>query len=223
MLKGHGRKMQPCALKPSALLLLLSLLTMSARAAPLHGAESPAGTSRGYALARDTNEFAVWAGGSPGSSQIFGNIENRNLLLFALRYGRVLAAWESISLQYTLDIFPAAVVFEPDHVRKGSSTIYGAGLSPLGFKINFARQSWIQPFVAASVGFLYFQDDIPLPDSSRFNLTPEFGLCVQFFLAPKRALTFGYKLHHMSNANTGRSNPGMDSHVIYAGFSFFTP
>ena len=102
MLKGHGRKMQPCALKPSALLLLLSLLTMFARAAPLHGAESPAGTSRGYALARGTNEFAVWAGGSPGSSQIFGNIENRNLLLFALRYGRVLAAWESISLQYTL-------------------------------------------------------------------------------------------------------------------------
>jgi hypothetical protein len=189
----------------------------------LHGAESPASATTGYTLVKGTNEFGLWAGGSPDSSRIFGNTEDRKLVLFALRYGRVLAAWDWVSLEYTLDIFPAAVVFEPDRVRRGSSTIYGAGLSPLGFKITFAQQSWIQPFVAASVGFLYFEDDIPVPDSSRFNFTPEIGLGVQFFLAPKRALTLGYKLHHMSNAHISRSNPGMDSHVFYVGFSFFTP
>jgi Lipid A 3-O-deacylase (PagL) len=187
----------------------------------LQGAEtSPVA---GYALAEGTNEFGLWAGGSPDSSRIFGNVEDRKLVLVALRYGRVLAAWDWVSLEYTLDIFPAAVVFEPDRVRRGSSTIYGAGLSPLGLKVNFGQQSWIQPFLAASVGFLYFEDDIPVPDSSRFNFTPEFGLGVQFFLAPKRALTLGYKLHHISNAHTSRNNPGMDSHVIYGGFSFFTP
>jgi hypothetical protein len=190
--------------------------------APLHGAE-PAPATSAYALTKGTNEFGLWAGGSPDSTRIIGNIEDRKLLLLALRYGRVLAAWESISLEYTLDIFPAAVVFEPDHVRRGSSTIYGAGLSPLGLKVNFGQQSWIKPFVAASVGFLYFEDDVPVPHSSRFNFTPELGLGVQFFLAPKRAVTLGYKLHHISNANTGRRNPGMDSHVFYAGFSFFTP
>jgi opacity protein-like surface antigen len=174
----------------------------------------------GYALTKGTNVFGLWAGGSPGST---GNVEDRQLFLFALRYGRILAAWESISLEYTLDLFPAAVVFEPDHARRDRSTIYGAGLSPLGFKVNFAQQSWIQPFVAASVGFLYFQHDIPVPHSSRFNFTPEIGLGVQFFLAPQRALTLGYKFHHISNANIGDSNPGMNSHVIYAGFSFFTP
>ena len=187
---------------------------------PVHGAELSPGPGAGYALTKGTNEFGLWAGGSPDST---GNIEDRQLFLFALRYGRVLAAWESVSLEYTLDIFPAAVVFEPDHVRRGSSTIYGAGLSPLGFKVNFAQQSWIQPFVAASVGFLYFQHDIPVPHSSRFNFTPEIGLGVEFFLAPQRALTLGYKFHHISNADIGDSNPGMNSHVIYAGFSFFTP
>jgi hypothetical protein len=114
-------------------------------------------------------------------------------------------------------------VFEPDRVRRGKSSFYGAGLSPLGLKINFGQQSWIKPFIAASVGFLYFEEDVPVPRSSRFNFTPEAGLGVQFFLTPKNALTLGYKLHHMSNAYTSRSNPGMDSHVIYAGFSFFTP
>jgi opacity protein-like surface antigen len=190
--------------------------------APLHGAE-PASASSAYALTKGTNEFGFWVGGSPDSSRIFGDIEDRKLLLVALRYGRVLAAWESISLEYTLDVFPAAVVFEPGHVRRGRSTIYGAGLSPVGFKVNFGQQSWIKPFVAASVGVLYFQDDVPVPRSSRLNFSPEVGLGVQFFFAPKRAVTLGYKLQHISNANTGRSNPGMDSHVLYAGFSFFTP
>ena len=187
---------------------------------PLQGAEPSPVPGAGYALTKGTNEFGLWAGGSPGST---GNIEDRQLFLFALRYGRVLAAWESVSLEYTLDIFPAAVVFEPHHARRGSSTIYGAGLSPLGFKVNFAQQSWIQPFVAASVGFLYFEHDIPVPHSSRFNFTPEIGLGVEFFLAPQRALTLGYKFHHISNAGIGDDNPGMNSHVIYAGFSFFTP
>jgi opacity protein-like surface antigen len=190
---------------------------------PLRGAEPPQAAGTDYALLKGANEFGVWAGGSPDSSRIIGNTEDRRLLLVALRYGRILAAWESLSLEYTLDIFPTAVVFEPKRVRRGSSTIYGAGLSPLGLKINFAQQSWIKPFVAASVGFLYFEDDIPVPDSSRFNFTPEVGLGMQFFLTPKRALAIGYKFHHMSNANTGRRNPGMDSHVFYAGFSFFTP
>lgn len=190
---------------------------------PLHGAETPAGVSSNYALLKGTNEFGLWAGGSPDSVDLIGTVEDRKLALFALRYGRVLADWDSLSLEYTLDIFPVAVVSEPDRVRRGNSTIYGAGLSPLGLKLNLGQQSWIKPFVAASVGVLYFERDVPVPRSSRFNFTPELGLGVQFFLARKNALTVGYKLHHMSNANSSRNNPGMDSHVIYAGFSFFTP
>jgi hypothetical protein len=185
-------------------------------------AQSPRARTN-YALAEGTNEFGFWAGGSPDSSRWIANTEDRQLLVAALRYGRVIKAWESLSLEYTLDIFPAAVFFEPGWVRRGRSTIYGAGVSPLGLKLNFGQESWIKPFLAASVGFLYFQEDVPVPHSSRFNFTPELGLGVQLFVNPKWAVNLGYKLHHMSNANTGRSNPGVDSHVFYAGLSFFTP
>jgi hypothetical protein len=182
---------------------------------PVEAAES--GPRIGYALTKGTNEFGFWTGGSPTS---FGNIEDRQLFLFALRYGRVLATWDRVALEYTLDVFPAAIVFEPREARHGRSTIYGAGLSPLGFKVSFAPHSRIQPFVAASVGFLYFTEDVPLPHSSQFNFTPEIGLGLQLFVAPKRALTLGYKLHHISNAGTGERNPGLNSHVIYAVFPF---
>ena len=122
-----------------------------------------------------------------------------------------------------MDVFPAAVVFEPNDARKGNSTIYGAGLSPLGFKLRFAQQSRIKPFLAASVGFLYFEHDIPLRDTSRLNFTPEIGLGLDVFVTPKTAITIGYKFHHMSNAGISRRNPGLNSNVIYSGFSFVTP
>jgi hypothetical protein len=46
---------------------------------------------------------------------------------------------------------------------------------------------------------------------------------VQWFATPATAVTVGYRYHHISNAGTHRRNPGLDSNVIYAGFSFFTP
>jgi Lipid A 3-O-deacylase (PagL) len=96
-------------------------------------------------------------------------------------------------------------------------------VSPLGFKINFGQQSWIKPFLAASVGFLYFEKDVPLPNSSQFNFTPEVGLGVHWFVTPANAVTVGYRFHHISNAGTHRRNPGLDLNLIYAGYSFFTP
>ena len=128
-----------------------------------------------------------------------------------------------MSLEYTLDILPAAVLFIPNSVQRGGATTYGAGITPFGLKLNFGQESWIKPFIAASVGFLYFTAEVPVHDAARFNFTPEVGLGVQFFLTPKRAVTLGYKYFHISNANTAERNPGIDNNVIYAGFSFFTP
>lgn len=213
MKKRRDLKLSQSLAKAIVLGALSTLLGLT----PVNGAQP---SSNGYALAKGTNEFSLWAGGSPDS---FGNIEDRQMLLIGLGYGRVLAAWDWVSLEYTLDIFPAAMVFEPNDVRTGSSRIYGAGLSPLGFKLRFAQQSWIKPFLAASVGVLYFQHDIPRPDTSRFNFTADLGLGVDFFVTLKTALTIGYKLHHISNFGMGSSNPGLNSHVIYCGFSFFTP
>ena len=108
-------------------------------------------------------------------------------------------------------------------VTREAIKVLEAASRKFGLKLNFGQQSWIKPFVAASVGFLYFTEDVPVPDSSRFNFTPELGLGAQFFLTPKTAITVGYKYFHISNANTGHNNPGLDNNVIYAGYSFFTP
>lgn len=40
-----------------------------------------------YALVKGTNEFSLWAGGSPDSAVFIGKTPDRSLLLVGLRYG----------------------------------------------------------------------------------------------------------------------------------------
>src|SRR5438445_11259024 len=151
MKKRHALSLPQKVIETMAFVLCSALVSFT----PLHGAEPPAVTSASYALLKGTNEFGLWAGGSPDSTKIFGNTEDRQLLLVGLRYGRILAAWASLSLEYTLDIFSAAVVFEPERVRRESSPIYRPCLTPLCFTVNFSQQSWIKPLAPVSVRFLY--------------------------------------------------------------------
>ena len=81
------------------------------------------------------------------------------------------------------------------------------------------RQRAWQPFLNTQGGFLYFTEQVPVPESSQFNFTFSFGAGVQAFRGA-RALTLGYKFHHISNAQTGHYNPGIDSNLFYFGWSF---
>ena len=67
----------------------------------LHAAEPSPHAS--YGLPQGTNEFSLWAGGSPDS---FGNIEDRQVLLVGLRYGRVLAVGYGSLLSTRWMFFP---------------------------------------------------------------------------------------------------------------------
>src|SRR5918911_4844314 len=67
-----------------------------------------------FLLKRGDNEFGFWAGFSPKATTIFGGLhddeaEDRKFFIAALRYGRTLAASNSLALQYTLDAVPVAV------------------------------------------------------------------------------------------------------------------
>jgi lipid A 3-O-deacylase len=58
--------------------------------------------------------------------------------------------------------------------------------------------------------------------ATQFNFTAQLGGGVQLFTSSRRAaLDLGYKYHHISNANLGNRNPGMDSHMLFIGVSLF--
>jgi hypothetical protein len=221
----------------SRALLAFGLLAVCAHAAfgqttDAQGFEDARAQSTGgpYGLEKRVNELGFWGGGSFSSPTLIGTTEETRLAIFALRYARVLARGESLAFKYTLDAVPVArlsfPVFEPAAptaagVVERRKTITAAGLSPVGFQLNFRRRERVQPFLQTSGGFLYFGERIPDERGARFNFTGDFGGGVQWKTGQRRAWTFGYRYHHVSNWYRAQVNPGFDSNLFYVGFSIF--
>jgi hypothetical protein len=189
---------------------------------------SSAPQSRGvYGFERAANEYGFWGGGSFSSPTLIGKTEGTRFGLVAFRYARVLARGESLALKYTLDAVPVASLsfpwFDPSAAspREVRKTITGAGLSPVGFQLNFRRRERVQPFAEGSGGFLYFGERVPDARGAQFNFTADFGGGVQWKTGARRAWTVGYRYHHLSNGYRADVNPGFDSNLFYVGFSVF--
>ncbi len=187
-----------------------------------------------YRLAKGDNEFGFWGGGSFSATTIFGGLteaeaSDRKFLIAAFRYGRTLAANESMALQYPLDAIPLAVatgniakVTTVDPVTTfRRETAYGAGLTPLGLQLDFANGSRVHPFIHVNGGGLIFNQSVPLPDAGRFAFLGEAGGGLRVFISDRRAVTRGVRFHHISNGDRSGSNRGLNQFVIYGGFSIF--
>lgn len=178
------------------------------------------------------NEFGIWGGISFDAPTWIGKTPDARFGNIGLRYGRVLAANDNLAFSWTIDAVPMAVLsvnrFTIVPTGSGSFTAqrrrehtYGAGLSPIGLKLNFRRMQTLQPFASGTGGFLYFSKDVPVPGAARFNFTFDFGGGVQIVRTSGRAITIGYKYQHISNGDRSPINPGVDVQMIYGGFSIF--
>lgn len=187
-----------------------------------------------YTLKKGDNEFGFWAGGSFAVTTAFGGLTDaeaadRKLFLAAFRYGRTLAANDSMALQYTLDAIPIAVA--TNNISSITTvgpittfqreTAYGTGVIPLGLQLDFANGSRVHPFVHVNGGGLLFNQSVPLPDAGSLALVGEAGGGVRIFTSERRALTLGVRFHHISNGDRSGSNRGLNQFVIYGGFSIF--
>ena len=184
-------------------------------------------------LQRGDNEFGFWGGFSPKATTIFEGLseaeaEDRKLFLAAFRYGRTLAANDTLAFQWTIDAVPVAVAtgtivsrtfIGPQVFQR--ETAYGAGITPIGLQLDFANGSKVHPFAHVNGGFLYFNKSMPIEDSGQFQFVGEAGGGVRIFTSDKRAVSIGVRFHHISNGDRSGSNRGLNNFVIYAGFSVF--
>ena len=176
------------------------------------------------------NEFGIWGGLSFDAPTWIGKTPDARFGSIGLRYGRVLAANDNLAFSWTIDAVPVAVLsvnrFTIVPTGSGTFTVqrnrdhtYGAGLSPIGLKLNFRRTQTLQPFVGGTAGFLYFSKDVPVAGAKRFNFTFDFGGGIDIVSNSRRAITVGYKYQHISNADRSPINPGVDVQLIYVGYS----
>ena len=73
-------------------------------------------------------------------------------------------------------------------------------------------------FADAGVGLLWTGDDLP-PGGTRLNFTPRAGFGGTLGLDDRTRLTLGLRWFHVSNAQTGSDNPGIDALQLVGGVS----
>lgn len=91
-------------------------------------------------------------------------------------------------------------------------------------KYNFLSFGRWMPFWDAGAGIFWTNLAPRIPEqSTQFEFGLETGPGVQYFVTDRITWTMGVRLHHISNANLGERNTGINGVLPYVGVSFFTP
>jgi len=154
------------------------------------------------------NELMVWGGYAPAvrTFDVGGRTWDGKMGIGALRYSRRFNNSDWVNLKYTLDA-SVVVLNYPDRVVSGTTvtpvreTKYAVGVAPIGLQGNFRPRKKLQPFIGLSLGFLPFTETIPNVTGKKLNFSTEGGAGIEYRLANKKAVTFGYKFYHISNAS----------------------
>lgn len=176
------------------------------------------------------NELMLWGGFAPAvrTFDTTGRTWDGRFGIAALRYSRRFNNSDWVNLKYTVDAVPLAILEYPDTEatptgrRPVRETRYAFGGSPFGLQANFRPRKKLQPFVGLSLGVLIFNKTTPNDFGKKLNFSTEGGVGVDYRLGNKKAITFGYKFYHISNASRGVVNPGYDAQLLYLGYTFFS-
>ncbi len=115
-----------------------------------------------------------------------------------------------------------------DTATCGRQWTFGQGLSPAGLKINLLPRQRLQPVITLLGGYLLSTQPIPINDAGSFNFTFEVGAGLELYRSKERSKSlFGnrsiraeYRYQHISNKNTARFNPGIDSGLLQVTYAF---
>jgi hypothetical protein len=163
------------------------------------------------------NEFGVWFSGQFANGHAFGSTINSRMYQFEGRYSRLVYANRALALRYVATVVPVCLVGVPGN--NGQLTYArAAGGSPIAIQLNGLRSARIRPFFTSGGGLLYFNQ--PMFHATQLNFTAQVAVGLQVFTSKRHSVDFGYRYHHISNANLGNENPGMDSHLLFVGVSF---
>jgi hypothetical protein len=177
------------------------------------------------------HEFQFFAGYSPNSVTVVGSEPDRSFALAGFSYGYLCRQTPLVNVYFTPTIMPVAVLavpaqtiyrFDPQSQRQVQAhSVYGFGVAPLGFTFEFGRRK-MRPFLETMGGLIASTEPIPenQPNASGLNFLFDFGGGVRIRTGQRHAVTLGYRFLHISNAGTTSFNPGVDSNVIYFGYSF---
>lgn len=189
--------------------ILVSLFLLAASTVSAQGLPSSS-------LRKGAWDFGVQTSGGVG---LYGNNSKAGLWLVGGRIGRVLTrehgdGWYRGNFEYAMDLIPVHVVVD-------GRVIYGGGFNPLVLKWNFTRGKKWAPYYEASFGMLFTTANVPSGDTSRVNFVSQAGPGINFFARENRAFSAGFSFLHLSSAQLGRNNSGINAVHFTIGYHWF--
>jgi Lipid A 3-O-deacylase (PagL) len=170
------------------------------------------------------HDFEFLAGYSPVSVTLIGTTTDRRFILAGFSYSYRCWAWPSVSISYSGEFMPAAVLLQPGQYLPQfvpAHAVYGFAVAPLGFTMDFGRRHKVYAFLQTNEGIIASSEPIPInvTGATGLNFLIDLGGGVRIKTGERHTLSLGYKFLHISNAFTSPVNPGVDNNVFYAGFS----
>jgi hypothetical protein len=159
-----------------------------------------------------------------------GHKEDRALFLAGISASQLLGRWRFGELRYVPTLVPAViatanreyerVVYDGGGVGllPYKKTAFGVGLIPIAAEATLHLSDRTGIVLGGGGGAAYFNRRIPDPDETRFNFLAD-GHTGVYVHSSAGTLTLGFRLQHISNGDTGRVNPGLDTRMLYVGFN----
>jgi len=166
----------------------------------------------------DVERAGEWtaAAGAARSVNLYQSTSGRSYGVLTVAWAKELTRelkWGPIRGRFAwgVEAMPLFAQFEP-------SAIYGAGFAPVIWRWNFPPRPRWSVFAELSMGGLWTSDPIP-EDTGRANFSAHWGGGIRFKPRGGHAILVAYRFQHFSNGNQLGSNPGVNSHVVLAGWS----
>lgn len=161
--------------------------------------------------------YNILGGYSYTSVKLLGKTPDSQTQFFSLGYQQRLHKYfPERPIWYTIDIIPYLHYHYPKRDLQGKFVNRtGFGFSPIGFLFMQENFSFFTPYLKTSGGVILMEDKFPTNRSRRLNFTFDITAGGNLNITSFLALSFGYKFHHISNAETGSENPGLDSNILF--------
>jgi hypothetical protein len=153
---------------------------------------------------------------SPDSFAAWGKIKNSRSISFRGQFWHSSLTIGNIQARLGSEIILSHHVYYPVNGISGpEDSRLGIGLIPVNLLLPITESKRINPFVFASAGGIYLNDKLPQYDGASLNYLLNIGGGFELPLFESTDIQIGYSIQHMSNANTGDQNPGIDSHTFF--------
>lgn len=162
-------------------------------------------------------QFRVWSGYSFNSVYFLGKTTNAKSAIVGIGFKTPIRKYGSdVLLYYTTDLIPYIYFDYPKRDDNDRPTErQGLGISPIGFLLEKKINTFLSYELSVSGSFILIDDEFPTDNGRKLNFTFDPSFALQANLSESVNLSGGYKFHHISNAQTGKENPGLDSNFLF--------